>query len=101
MAQKLGNFLVREGLITPEQLDSALQEQKANGGMLGSNLVKMQYIEEAELMEFLSKQFGVPSTDPSKLDVDSDVIEMIPGNYLLGGADVDHSHGGSLQYFHH
>jgi hypothetical protein len=36
MAQKLGNFLVREGLITPEQLDSALQEQKANGGMLGS-----------------------------------------------------------------
>ena len=82
MAQKLGNFLVREGLITPEQLDSALQEQKANGGMLGSNLVKMGYIEEAELMEFLSKQFGVPSTDPSKLDVDSDVIEMIPGNIV-------------------
>ena len=82
MAQKLGNFLVREGLITPEQLDSALQEQKANGGMLGSNLVKMGYIEEAELMEFLSKQFGVPSTDPSKLDVDSDVIEMIPANIV-------------------
>ena len=33
-------------------------------------------------MEFLSKQFGVPSTDPSKLDVDSDVIEMIPGNIV-------------------
>jgi type IV pilus assembly protein PilB len=82
MAQKLGNFLVREGLITPEQLENALQEQKANGGMLGSNLVKMGYIEEAELMEFLSKQFGVPSTDPSKLDVDTDVIEMIPGNIV-------------------
>jgi type IV pilus assembly protein PilB len=82
MAQKLGNFLVREGLITPEQLESALQEQKANGGMLGSNLVKMGYIEEAELMESLSKQFGVPSTDPSKLDVDSGVIEMIPGNIV-------------------
>ena len=82
MAQKLGNFLVREGLITSEQLENALQEQKANGGMLGSNLVKMGYIEEAELMEFLSKQFGVPSTDPSKLDVDLDVIEMIPGNIV-------------------
>ena len=82
MAQKLGNFLVREGLITSEQLENALQEQKANGGMLGSNLVKMGYIEEAELMEFLSKQFGVPSTDPSKLDVDPDVIEMIPGNIV-------------------
>ncbi len=82
MAQKLGNFLVREGLITPEQLENALQEQKANGGMLGSNLVKMGYIEEAELMEFLSKQFGVPSTDPSKLDVDPEVIEMIPGNIV-------------------
>ena len=82
MAQKLGNFLVREGLITPEQLENALQEQKANGGMLGSNLVRMGYIEEAELMEFLSKQFGVPSTDPSKLDVDPEVIEMIPGNIV-------------------
>ncbi len=82
MAKKLGNFLVREGLITAEQLESALQEQKANGGMLGSNLVKMGFIEEAELMEFLSKQFGVPSTDPSKLDVDSEVIEMIPGNIV-------------------
>jgi len=82
MAQKLGNFLVREGLITAEQLESALQEQKANGGMLGSNLVKMGFLEEAELMEFLSKQFGVPSTDPSKLDVDLEVIEMIPGNIV-------------------
>ena len=36
MAQKLGNFLVREGLITAEQLESALQEQKANGGMLAA-----------------------------------------------------------------
>jgi type IV pilus assembly protein PilB len=82
MAQKLGNFLMREGLITPEQLENALQEQKANGGMLGSNLVRMGYIKEAELMEFLSKQFGVPSTDPSKLDVDPDVVEMIPGNIV-------------------
>jgi type IV pilus assembly protein PilB len=82
MAKKLGNFLVREGMITAEQLENALQEQKANGGMLGSNLVKMGYIEEAELMEFLSKQFGVPSTDPSKLDVDSEVIEMIPANIV-------------------
>ena len=82
MAQKLGNFLVREGLITSEQLEKALQEQKTNGGMLGSNLVRMGYIEEAELMEFLSKQFGVPSTDPCKLDVDPDVIEMIPGNIV-------------------
>jgi type IV pilus assembly protein PilB len=82
MAKKLGNFLVRDGLITAEQLESALQEQKANGGMLGSNLVKMGFIEEAELMEFLSKQFVVPSTDPSKLDVDSEVIEMIPGNIV-------------------
>jgi type IV pilus assembly protein PilB len=82
MAQKLGNFLVREGIITAEQLENALREQKANGGMLGSNLVKMGFIEEAELMEFLSKQFGVPSTDPSKLDVDSDVIEMIPANIV-------------------
>ncbi|UCG13742.1 MAG: type IV-A pilus assembly ATPase PilB [Deltaproteobacteria bacterium] len=83
MVQKLGNFLVREGLISAQQLESALQEQKANGGMLGSHLVKMGFLEEAELMEFLSKQFGVPSTDPSKLDVDPEVIEMIPANIVM------------------
>ena len=64
MAKKLGNFLVREGLITTDQLESALQEQNANGGMLGTNLVKMGILEEADFMEFLSKQFGVPATDP-------------------------------------
>jgi type IV pilus assembly protein PilB len=82
MVKKLGDLLVREALITPEQLESALQEQKANGAMLGTNLVKMGFIEEAELMEFLSKQFGVPATDPSKLDVDQEVIDMIPANIV-------------------
>jgi type IV pilus assembly protein PilB len=82
MAKKLGDLLVRETLITAEQLESALKEQKTNGGMLGSNLVKMGYLEEAELMEFLSKQFGVPASEPSKMDVDPEVVEMIPANIV-------------------
>jgi type IV pilus assembly protein PilB len=82
MAKKLGNFLVREGLITAQQLETALQEQQNNGGMLGSSLVKMGFVEEADFMEFLSRQFGVPATDPSKLDVDPEVLEIIPGSLV-------------------
>ncbi|MFP3869827.1 MAG: GspE/PulE family protein, partial [Syntrophobacteria bacterium] len=82
MAKKLGDLLVREALITAEQLESGLKEQKANGGMLGSTLVRMGLIEETVLMEFLSKQFGVPVTDPSKLEVDQEVIDLIPSNIV-------------------
>ncbi|MBW1980581.1 MAG: type IV-A pilus assembly ATPase PilB [Deltaproteobacteria bacterium] len=82
MVKKLGELLVRETLITEEQLENALQEQKNNGGVLGTHLVKMGYLEEGELLEFLSKQYGVPVTDPSKLDVDPEVIDMIPSNIV-------------------
>jgi type IV pilus assembly protein PilB len=82
MAKKLGDLLLDGGLITPDQLQRAQSEQKTAGGMLAPALVKLGYMAEAELLDFLSKQYGVPAVDPSKLEVDQEVVDLIPSNIV-------------------
>ena len=78
MAQKLGELLVRENLISPAQLQQALEEQKKKGGRLGANLTRLGFLKEEELADFLSKQFGVPSINLADFEIDPEVIKMIP-----------------------
>ena len=80
---RLGELLVREKLITPLQLQEAMQEQRAGGGRLGYQLTKMGFIEENELTAFLSKQYGVPSIDLSDFDIEPDIIKLIPKEVVL------------------
>src|SRR5256885_16317429 len=61
MAGRLGELLVRENLISLQQLQKAQEEQKKAGGRIGYHLTKLGFIEESELTSFLSKQYGVPS----------------------------------------
>jgi type IV pilus assembly protein PilB len=82
MAKKLGDVLLDGGLITPDQLQRAVSEQKQSGGMLAPTLVKLGFMGESELLDFLSKQYGVPAVDPGKLDVDQEVIDLIPSNIV-------------------
>ena len=82
MAKKLGDLLLDGGLITPDQLQRAQSEQKMGGAMLAPTLVKLGYMAEAELLDFLSKQFGVPAVDPAKLEVDQEVVDLIPSNIV-------------------
>ncbi len=78
MSSKLGELLIRENLITPAQLQQALEEQKKFGGRLGANLTKMGFLQEEDLTEFLSKQYGVPAINLSEFEVDETVIRLIP-----------------------
>jgi hypothetical protein len=64
---KLGEALVRAGLITKEQLRLALERQVIFGGRIGTNLVELKVIRETELVAFLSKYLRVPAADPSQL----------------------------------
>ncbi|RLB08549.1 MAG: type IV-A pilus assembly ATPase PilB, partial [Deltaproteobacteria bacterium] len=80
--KRLGELLLRESLISVEQLDKALEDQSTTGSSLGSSLVKLGYISESDLMEFLSRQFGVPAVDPTKLDIDQKIIELIPSQMI-------------------
>jgi len=61
MPIKLGELLVKENLITPQQLQEALQYQKQHGGKLGFNLVKLGFVKDEEITQLLSRQYGVPS----------------------------------------
>ncbi len=78
MAERIGELLLREKLITPEQLQEAIEEQKRSGGRLGYNLTKLGYITEKELTSFLSKQYGIPTIDISETTIDPEVIKLIP-----------------------
>ncbi len=75
---RLGELLIRENLITAKQLNEAQEEAKKAGGRLGYSLTKLGYIAEADLTNFLSKQYGVPSINLSEFDIDEDVISLIP-----------------------
>ena len=78
MVDRLGELLVREKLITPEQLKKAIEEQRTTGGRLGYNLAKLGYIKEKDLTTFLSRQYGIPAVDLATTEIDPEVIKLIP-----------------------
>ncbi len=78
MAIKLGQLLVNKGTITEEQLILAIDAQKKDGGRIGSNLIKLGFLTEDDLVQFLSQQYGVPSISLATLEIDSSIIKFIP-----------------------
>jgi type IV pilus assembly protein PilB len=78
MAVRLGDLLLKEKRITPEQLQEALTYQKQKGGKLGFALVSLGYAKEAEITALLSKQFGVPSIAIGQFQIDPAVIKLVP-----------------------
>jgi type IV pilus assembly protein PilB len=78
MPVRIGELLLKEKRITPDQLQQALNHQKANGGKLGFNLVKMGFVKDEEITALLSKQYGVPSINLTQFEIDAAVIKLIP-----------------------
>ena len=78
VSRRLGDLLVREGLIDTEQLARALQEQKGSNDKLGGILVKLNFVTEEKLIAFLSRQYGIQSITLSQLDVDPEVLKLVP-----------------------
>jgi type IV pilus assembly protein PilB len=78
VSRRLGDLLVREGLIDNEQLARALQEQKGSNDKLGSILVKLSFVTEENLIAFLSRQYGIQSITLSQLDIDPDILKLVP-----------------------
>ena len=77
VAHRLGDLLVAEGLITEEQLAKALAEQK-HPEELGSTLLRLRFIFEEQLVGFLSRQYGIPSIAVSKLEIDPELLALVP-----------------------
>src|SRR5438270_9854219 len=77
-SDKLGELLLRDGLITLDQLKKALLEQKNTGMRLGYTLVKLGFIEETEISKMLARQYRMPAVDLSRFEVDPKIIKLIP-----------------------
>ncbi len=79
-SNRLGELLVRNDLINAQQLNQALDDQKLNGGRLGTCLVRLGFVKEEELSAFLSKQYGVPSINLNDFEIEADVIRHVPAD---------------------
>src|SRR6266568_5153498 len=78
MSQRLGDLLVKEKIITPEQLQQAMKVQKENSCRLGSALVKLNLLSDEDVTNFLSRQYGVPAINLSYFEIDPSVVKLVP-----------------------
>jgi type IV pilus assembly protein PilB len=78
MPVRIGELLLKEKRITPEQLQDALNYQRTAGGKLGANLVKLGIVKDEEITALLSKQYGVPSIALHQFEIDPAVIKLVP-----------------------
>ncbi|MFY9673289.1 MAG: ATPase, T2SS/T4P/T4SS family, partial [Terriglobales bacterium] len=78
MSQRLGDLLVKEKVITPEQLEQATKLQKETHVRLASALVKLGFLSDEDVTNFLSRQYGVPAINLSYFEIDPAVIKLIP-----------------------
>jgi type IV pilus assembly protein PilB len=78
MAVKLGEMLLKAGLISQKQLDEALESQRENGEKLGFNLIRLGHVKEDDITQLLSEQYGVPSINLRHFEIDEAVINLIP-----------------------
>ena len=96
MSVRLGEILIKESLITQEQLHKALEFQRANGGKLGSCLTKMGFITDDDITGVLSRQYGVPSINLKFYEIDPNVIKLIPQDTALRYQVIPLSRVGSV-----
>jgi type IV pilus assembly protein PilB len=80
MAVRIGELLLKEKRISPEQLQEALNYQRQHGGKLGFNLVKLGYVTDDEITALLSKQYGVPSIALGQFEIDPAVVKLVPAD---------------------
>src|SRR6202163_1262270 len=78
MPVRIGELLLKEKLITPDQLQQALNNQKASGGKLGFNLVKMGFVKDEQITALLSKQYGVPAINLAQFKIDPSIVKLVP-----------------------
>ncbi len=78
MAINLGEELVKSNLLTRDQLQNALQELKHNGGSLRSTLVKLDYVDEENLLQFLSELYHIPILKLGEIQIPEEVLKLVP-----------------------
>jgi len=87
MASRVGDVLVKQGIISDSQLAQATEAAQQNGGLVGSSLVKLGFVDEQVLVSTLSTQYGLPVVQIDDHSVQPEVLNLIPhaiaNKYLL------------------
>lgn len=81
--RRIGELLVREGLITPSQLQEALEKQRAEGGKIVENLIALGFLDTNTFLRFLSKQPGTASIDLLGYTIPAEVIQLVDREFAL------------------
>jgi type IV pilus assembly protein PilB len=92
---RLGELLLRDQIISPEQLQRAQEESRKSGDRLGNALIKTGAIPEEDLTQFLSKQYGVPAVNLAEFDIDPEVIALVPKDVAIRHRVVPVNRAGS------
>jgi type IV pilus assembly protein PilB len=79
--EQIGELLLRENLITRDQLEHALKEQRQTGTRLGFALVSAGAVSENELTRLLSRQYRVPAVDLAEVEVDPKILKLVPADF--------------------
>jgi len=93
--ERIGELLVRENLLSAEQLRRAREESRASGNRLGAQITKLGYLDESELTDFVAKQYGVPSIDLDQFEIEAAVIALIPEEVALKHTVIPVNRAGS------
>lgn len=78
LKMRLGDLLVQEQIISDDQLQLALQQQRQTGRKLGTTLIDLGFISEVQLLQFLARQLDVPFFDLNNLTIDAAAVRLLP-----------------------
>ena len=75
---RIGELLVREKVVSLQQLQQAQDEAKRTGKRLGAALAKLGYVKDQDLTQFVARQYSLPSINLADIEIDPSVLKLIP-----------------------
>jgi type IV pilus assembly protein PilB len=93
--EQIGELLVRENLLSTEQLKQARDVATQKGSRLGAQITQLGFLDENELTEFVAKQYGVPSINLDDFDIEAEVTQLIPEEVALKHTVIPVNRAGS------
>ena len=82
MEPRIGELLVRGGIVTREQLNEALEKEKSNGSHVVQELVRLGFTTEDQLTQFLAKQFGIEKVELENVEISDSVFNLVPPDLI-------------------
>ena len=80
---RIGEMLLTQGNVNPEQLQQALDEQRRTGELLGRILVRLGYLDEDVLLRTLGEQLGIPVVSLNDRTVDPEALAKVPDEFAM------------------